>query len=523
VCRFAAHLIPDDVNSAKLPARAIGAMFREQAMIINTHSWLRATLFALIATPLAALAAVQEIPITTQSADARLAFNAGQAALDRGDGAQANALLRTAVAADPNFTYAWVLLSNATFSTAEFNAALKGGEQGAAQASDGERMLLKFNQLFLDNNFGAQLELARQLTEKYPEAPRAWMLLAAAQGALNQFAEQRATLERVIALAPGFSPAPFALAGSYLFNEPTDFASAEKYYRQAIGIAPGTDMYYWALGDVYRGSNKLEEARRYYKLALQLDPKDLTAPIKLGHVNSFLGNFEEARADYDRGIAAAGPANAGFLAPFKSLTYVYAGDPAAAVKSLEKLVTDIDGFGAAPEQRLNAKVLALTNAALIAMFSGLNDDAQRVLTERTALMRENARVVGTQAFSNIQEAQIAFFDGQLAAWRGDYKQASASAKKTAALVAGENNARKMEPYHELLGLVALRQKNYKKAVAEYRQSDLTQLHNKYQLAQALEATNAMDEARKLYRAVAVNNFNTVDFALLRSQALKKAG
>jgi hypothetical protein len=75
----------------------------------------------------------------------------------------------------------------------------------------------------------------------------------------------------------------------------------------------------------------------------------------------------------------------------------------------------------------------------------------------------------------------------------------------------------------LLGLIALRQKNYKKAVLEYRQADLTQLHNKYQLAQALEATNAMDEARKLYRAVAVNNFNTVDFALLRSQALKKAG
>src|SRR4249920_2223550 len=151
-------------------------------------------------------------------------------------------------------------------------------------------------------------------------------------------------------------------------------------------------MYYWALGDVYRGSNRLEEARRYYQLALQLDPKDLTAPIKLGHVNSFLGNFDEARADYDRGIAAGGPANAGFLAPFRAFTYVYAGDPSAAVGALEKLVTDIDGFGAAPDQRLNAKVAALTNAALIAMWRGLYDDAQRVLTARAALMRENAKV-----------------------------------------------------------------------------------------------------------------------------------
>jgi tetratricopeptide (TPR) repeat protein len=68
---------------------------------------------------------------------------------------------------------------------------------------------------------------------------------------------------------------------------------AEKYYRAAIALSPSTDIYYWSLGDVYRGTNRLEDARRYYKLALQLDPKDLTAPIKLGHVNSFLGHFDE--------------------------------------------------------------------------------------------------------------------------------------------------------------------------------------------------------------------------------------
>ena len=492
-------------------------------MNTNKQTWRRATLLALAIAPLAAIAAVQEIPITTQSAEARLAFNAGQAALDRGDAAEANDLFRVAVAADPKFTYAWVNLSNVTFSTEEFNAALRGGEQGAAQASDGERILLEFNKHFLDNDFAAQLALAKQLTEKYPNAPRAWLVLAAAHAALNQFAEQRAVLEKATALAPNFPVAPFALGGSYLFNQPKDFAQAEKYYRQAVAIAPGNDMYYWSLGDVYRGSNKLEEARRYYQLALKLDPKDQTAPVKLGHVDSFLGNYDEARKDYDRGIKAGGPANAGFLAPFKALTWVYQGQPAAAIKELESLTSDIDGFGAAPNQRLNAKVAALTNAALIAMFSGLNDDAQRILTARTALMRENVKAVGTEAFSKIQETQIAFFDGQLAAWRGDFKLATAQAKKVAELVAGENNARKMEPDHELLALSALRQQIYPKAIAEYRLADLTQLHNKYQLAQALEATKSVDEAKKLYKEVAENNFNTVDFALLRGEAKKKAG
>src|SRR5262245_36300287 len=136
-------------------------------------------------------AAIEEIPVTTQSAEARLAFNAGQAALDRGDGQQANDLFRAAVKADPGFTYAWFNLSNVTFSTEEFNAALRGGESGLAQASEGERMLLEFNKLFLDNNFNAQLELATKLTAKYPNSVRAWMQLAGAQAALNKFAEQR--------------------------------------------------------------------------------------------------------------------------------------------------------------------------------------------------------------------------------------------------------------------------------------------------------------------------------------------
>jgi tetratricopeptide (TPR) repeat protein len=491
-------------------------------MNTNKSAWLRVATLAL-AMPLASLAAVQEIPVSTSSAEARLAFDAGQAAADRGDAVEASALYHTAVALDPNFTYAWVNLSNVAFSTEEFNAALRGGEQGAAKVSDGERMLLEFNKLFLTNNFEAQLALAKQLTEKYPNAPRAWVLLAGAQGALNKFEDQRATLAKAIELAPDFSPAPFALGASYLFNEPRDFAKAEKYYRQAISVAPGYDMYYWSLGDVYRGSNRLEDARRFYQLALQLDPHDPTAPLKLGHVDSFLGHFDEAGRDYDRGIEAGGAANAGFIAPFKSFIWVYAGEPAKAIQSLEKLVVDIDGFGAGKDQVLNAKIIALTNAAQIALHSGLNDDAERALTQRTQLMRQNAKLVGTSEFTNIQETQIAFFDGQLAVAKGDFKTAAKLAQKMAELVKDENNPRKMEPYHELLGLMALRQKNFKKAVTELRLADQTQLHNKYLLAEALDATNGHDEAKKLYKEVAENNFNTVDFALLRADARKKAG
>jgi tetratricopeptide (TPR) repeat protein len=486
-------------------------------------AWRRSLFAASVLVASSAVAAVQEIPITTSNADAKLAFDAGQAALDRGDGAQANALFRVAVAADPDFTYAWVNLSNVTFSTEEFSAALKGGEQGAAKASGGERRLLEFNQQFLANNPAGQLEIAKKLTAEYPNSVRAWLLQAGAHAALNQFAEQRAALLKAIQLDPKFAPSHFTLAGSYLFNDPKDFAQAEMHYRHAIQFAPGIDMYYWSLGDVYRGTNRLEDARRFYQLALKLDPSDLISPIKLGHVDSFLGNYEDARKEYDQGIAAGGPANAAFLLPFKALTYLYAGDASTAVKALEGYVDEIDTLGAGRDQTNNAKVFSLTQAAQIAMFNGMNDDARRVLARRSALMRDNAKAVGSASFANVQETQIAFFDGQLAAWRGDWKGAAAAAKKVTELSAADNNPRKMEPVHEINGLVELRKKNYRKAVDEFRKADLTQLHNKYQLAQALEGAGQKDEAVKIYREVSVNNFNTVDFAMLRRDALKKAG
>ena len=189
---------------------------------------------------------------------------------------QANDLFRTAVAADPNFTYAWFNLSNVTFSTEEFNAALHGGGAGrGARPVKASACCSSSTSCSSTNNFDAQLELAQQLTEKYPNSPRAWLVLAGGTGGAEQVRRAARHAREGDRAGAGVLARAFRAGGSYLFNDPKDFAKAEKYYRQAIAIAPGIDMYYWSLGDVYRGSNRLEEARRYYKLALQLDPKDL--------------------------------------------------------------------------------------------------------------------------------------------------------------------------------------------------------------------------------------------------------
>ena len=470
-----------------------------------------------------AAAAVDEIPITTISVAARLDFIAGQAAADRGDASEANALYRAAVAADPDFTYAWVNLGGVSFSTEEFAASIKKADAVGAKASAGERLLVEINQRFLDADVTTQLALAMRLVEKYPQSPRAWLTLGGVEFGLNHFAEQRADIGKAIELDPALMTAPLQMANSYLFNAPRDLVAAEKYYRQAIALAPGEDNLYWALGDVYRARNHLEEARQYYQLATLLDPNDGTALVKLGHVNSFLGRYDEARADYDRGIAIAEPANKPFFASYKTFTWVHAGDAAIAVRELEKLATEVDTMDLEDDQRSGAKIFALTNAATVCLEKGMNDDADRVVGELAGALRGNAQAVGTEEFSRIQEAQIAYFEGQLAAHRGDYAGAARLAKKNAELVAQQQNPRKMENYHELTGLSLFLQRKYLQAVAEYRQADLTNMYNKYHLALALDGAKQKDEARRLFKEVGEWNFNTVGYALVRKDALARAG
>src|SRR5262245_3267517 len=180
---------------------------------MNRHALRRAAAASLLAglTTVALGAAVEEIPITTKSAAARMDFVAGQAALDRGDGAAANALFRAAVGADADFTYGWFNLGNAAFSTEEFSESLKRAAAAGAKAGEGERLLGQINQRFLDNDFQSQLALAQQLVEKYPRSPRAWLALAGVQGGVNKFLAQRKSIARAMELDPHLAVAPFTM------------------------------------------------------------------------------------------------------------------------------------------------------------------------------------------------------------------------------------------------------------------------------------------------------------------------
>ena len=462
-----------------------------------------------------------QIPITTSSEAAKMDFIAGQAAMDAGDGVQANTLFRAAVEKDPDFAYAWLNIGNTAISGQEFVTATNRANELAEKASDAERMMIAINMRFMDNNFDEQIKIARKLVKEYPQSARAWLTLAGAENNIENYAGARSNAMKAIEVDPGFSPAYVTLASSYLFNEPKDFGQAKSYFKKVLAMEPDQDNHYWGLGDVYRAMGDLDTARDFYTRSAMLDPTNATAFTKRAHVNSFLGKFDEARADYEHAAKVSLPGARTFLANYMYFTHVYEGNPEKAVKGLKDLYGTVDGLGLEERQRDGAKVFTLTNAATICMHNGMDTEASNLLAMRAETLRQTAKLAGNDEFEKIQEANIAYFNGLAAARSGDIRAAKKYAKTNASLVKNQENPLKMQQYHDLMGLIMLKDGKHKKAVEHYRQANLNNIYTKYHLGLALEGSGEKDAAMDIFKDVANWNFNDVGYALVRQAAMKK--
>lgn len=463
---------------------------------------------------------IMTLPITTASAYARDHFLQGQRELDLGRQIDAHAHFQAALTADSNFALAYLDVANTGNSLAEFNTNLALAERHAAGASDAEQILIQIARKGADNDVNGQLVLAQQLVAKFPDSPRAYLVLAGVQGALNHNADARVSIMKAVSLAPRLLVAHTDLGNSYLFGEPKDFTKSLEQMQRAAALAPNEPYMHDLLGDVYRAQNNLDRARAEYTRGHELNPTDASLLQQRGHVNAFAGNYAAARADYDSAIAL-GRANeqAGF-SPFRAYVSLYAGEPKAAIAELNRLVAQVDAMNV-PEPR-GVKIAVLSDIAVIAIHTRDFPTAAEALKQRTQLLLQQADQVGTAAFRRSQEANIAYFDAWVAASKGDYTAAGQAADRVATLVTPDANPRKLEPVHELKGYVALYQGNFREAADHFAGGNLDNPYIKYQYAVALAGAGEKDKAQRLFRELAVYNFNNVGYALIRKDAQQKA-
>ena len=460
-------------------------------------------------------------PLSTKSEDARKWTDAGEVANDAGLVDESLQDFKRAVAADSAFAYGYLRIAQTAYSLDDYRTNLQRANAFKSTANPSERLLIEAENRVFAGDIQAGLDSLRKLTQNLPNNLRAPLVLSYAQFfTAGQTDSARATAKKLVDIAPDWGIAQLVYGTLYV-TEPRDLAKAEEYTLAGQKLWPDKAVTYDLLGDLRRAQNRLEEAAAAYSRQIELSPKEAEGHNQRGHAYSFLGKFDSARADYDDAIRLGKGNTPAVESQFRAYVDAYAGHPEEAIARLQQLVQAIDGMGIPEPEGL--KIATLQSIAVLASHVGKFDVADSATAQMAPLIRKGIERVNTPEYRRGQEANIAFWEGRAAAFKGDYALALRKAEEYKKLRELDRDPNKDRSYHTVRGFVALGQKRYADAVTELKQGDPDNPLQRYHLAQALEGLGKTAEAKAIYKSVSTYNFNAPGFAAVRVEALAKAG
>ncbi|MEO5511876.1 MAG: hypothetical protein ABIV28_04430 [Longimicrobiales bacterium] len=463
------------------------------------------------------------LPVSTASEDAKREIADGVRELDMGRDPEAYEHFQRAIAADSNAAIARAYAAIAAQAASSAQDAYKLTAQAVAlapRASASERLFIDVINRSSRGDFTGARASAMQLVAAEPTNPRPLLVLAVVDSFLADHTASRASLSKAIEIAPNFTPAYVASSISYAQFEPRDLPKSEQLARKAIELEPEESVMYDVLGDALRAQGKLEEAGVAYTKMDELDPV-AGGLQQRAHVNTFLGRFPEARADYDAAVAKATGNNKPAFAFYHALVFAYEGAPQSAYDELTTWYAEVDNMKVPAPQEMKHFIAGqqMIIAAHTRKLADLKAAVARVNETGDKLIDQ----VRTDEFTSVMRAQQTLAAGYVALVEGDYAAATRFANES---MATDRSAGAVRLAHELLGHSALAQKRLEDAVREFELSDPNDPYVAYHKALALDGLGRPDEAKKLYNFVATFYFNQTGFALVRADAiarLKKAG
>lgn len=461
-----------------------------------------------------------DIPITTSSEDARQAFLDGRDQWEIGKRDEARALFDRAIAADPSFAYAYVMRARTATSPSDWKKHAELAIENREHASPAEQKLVDQLAAFMNDDEEKAFALMEALAGDLPESARAQVMYAFALEDMDKTADARTVLEKATTLDERWGMPHRALANSYIFREPRDLEKAREHALRYVELRPDAADSHITLGDVYRAQGDLEAARTAYGKAAEVDASSDVAFSKKGHAESFLGNFEEARADF----AAAANVSKTWKVGAKNFgvyTWIYAGDMGAALDANQAVLDEIDGMSDDPAQRRQMRIGCLEDRALIASASGDFATAEEAFAQLAELQRMVMEEMANESYTKQQEAWLALLEGRIALRKGDMAAATAAADRADQRTDGLNSPQAKDGVFFLRGLIALEQEDAAAALGHFANGDDESIEVTFYSAMAHEALGEKDKAMALYQEVADWNFNGLNYALIRGTALSK--
>jgi len=446
-----------------------------------------------------AVTADGKIPITTKSEEALKQYLKGRDLAERLRGPDAREYLEKAVALDPDFALGHLGLAlvqpTAKGFFEHFNKALALVDK----VSDGERWMIMGVEAGTNADPMRQREIYQQLVASYPDDERAHNLLGTNYFGQQEWENAITEYRKATKINTDFSPSynQMGYAQRFLAN----YKEAEKAFQRYIELIPDDPNPYDSYAELLMKMGKYQESIDQYRKALSIDPTFAASHIGIASNLNFMGKHAEAREQlqklYDKAVDDGQRRQAHFS---MAVSYVDEGNTDMAIKHINKqyaVAEKINDFAA-----MSGDMTVMGN---IQYEAGRYDEALTSFQTSVALI-EKANVA--EEVKETTRRNNLYNEGRVALMKGDVALATKKSDEFTYKVDKIGNPFEIRLAHELKGMIALQQKDYKTAHANLAKANQQNPYNLYRLAVAYQGEGDKQSAKKMCEQA--TNFNALN-------------
>lgn len=456
--------------------------------------------------------AAGKIPVTTASDEARKEFLQGRDLNEKLRIQDSIQHFDKAISLDPNFAWAELNRANVSPTGKEFFDHLKKAVALADKASNGEKLLILGADAGANGNAPKQKEYLDQLIAAYPNDERANFAMGGYYFGQLDYPQAIKYYKKATELAPTFSSA-FNLLG-YAYRQNVEYPNAEEAFKKYIELIPNDPNPYDSYAELLLRMGKFDDSITQYRKALAIDPNFINSHQGIGMALLYKGNADEAAAEVQK-ITAKARSDAERRTALFALTVIDV-DSGKWDKALE----EVDKQYALGEKTSDVPAMTgdLQLKGTIVLEMGKYDEAKALferglkMTEDSSLsqgIKDNAR--------NFQHYNLA----RVALGKKDFATAKTEAEAFRKGTEGNKNAFQSRQAHELIGMIALAEKDYEKALSELQQSNQQNPYNLYRMCQAYQGKGDLNQAKDFCKKAAESNsLPAINYAFVRRAAAK---
>ncbi len=443
-----------------------------------------------------------KIPITSSSNEAIKDFVEGRDLFEKLEQRNSLKYFENAIEKDNEFAMAYYYHALANPTPKGFFEDYNKAVALIDKVSEGERMIIFALKSGVDGDQKKQEGYLTKLVGLYPNDERAHGF--AGQFYFGQQNYQKAVdhLKKSTEINPDFSSSYNMLGYSY--RDLGNFDAAEESFIKYIELIPDNPNPYDSYAELLMKLGRYEESITQYKKALSMDPDFFASHMGVSNNYIYMGEYEKAKEKCEASYAIAKNDGEKRFALFTlAVANVYEGNTDNAIDLMIKRFGLANAIGDP-----GAMATDLTIVGNILYEAGRYEDAKEKYEESL----ETIEVSNLSDEVKENAKRIALYrQGRIMLMTGNIEDAKTHAMEFTKQANAANNTFQIWLSHDLNGIIALNEKDYKKAQDEFMNSSQQNPYTFYNLALAYAGDDnkemAMEYCEKSVNFNALTNMN----------------